>query len=53
MVEFFIHSTQIGFVKDRSDNIYTLWETVSVARLRNDDLANLLLDFEKAFDKVD
>ena len=50
-----IHDTQIGFVKERSilDNIFTLWEAVSLAWLRGKPLAILLLDFEKAYDRVD
>ena len=50
-----IHSTQTGFVKGRSilDNIFTFWEASALARLRGEDLAILLLDFEKAYDRVD
>ena len=55
MLETLIHPTQTGFVKERSilDNIFTFWEAVSLARLRGEDLAILLLDFEKAYDRVD
>ena len=47
-----IHSTQTGFVKSKSilDNIFTFWD---LTRLRGEDLAILLLDFEKAYDIVD
>lgn len=55
MLDSLIHPTQTGFVKDRSilDNIFTFWEAVSLARLRGEELAILLLDFEKAYDRVD
>ena len=50
-----IHATHTGFVKERSilDNIFTIWEAVSLARLEESPLAVLLLDFEKAYDRVD
>ena len=55
MLETLIHPTQTGFVKGRSilDNIFTFWEAVSLARMRGEPLAVLLLDFEKAYDRVD
>ncbi|KAI5075908.1 hypothetical protein GOP47_0009984 [Adiantum capillus-veneris] len=55
MLDFLIHPTHTGFVKDRSilDNIFTFWEAVSLARLRGEFLVVLLLDFEKAYDHVD
>ena len=55
LLETLIHPTQTGFVKGRSilDNIFTFWEAVSIARLREEDMAILLLDFEKAYDRVD
>ena len=55
MLDSLIHPTQTGFVKERSilDNIFTFWEAVSLARLRGEPLAVLLLDFEKAYDRVD
>ena len=55
MLETLIHPTQTGFVKGRSilDNIFTFWEAVSLARMRRESLAVLLLDFEKAYDWVD
>ena len=55
MLDSLIHSTQTGFVKERSilDNIFTFWEAVSLARLAESPLAVLLLDFEKAYDRVD
>ena len=50
-----IHNTQIGFLQDRSilDNIFLFWEAVAISRERKDDLAIFLLDFEKAYDRVD
>ena len=55
MLDSLIHATQTGFVKERSilDNIFTFWEAVSLARLAESPLAVLLLDFEKAYDRVD
>ena len=55
MLEHLIHATQTGFVKERSilDNIFTFWEAVSLARLQAAPIAVLLLDFEKAYDRVD
>ena len=55
MLDTLIHPTQTGFVKGRSilDNIFTYWEAVSLAHLREEPLAVLLLDFEKAYDHVD
>ena len=52
---YIIHSSQTGFVKERRifDNIFTLWESIAVAKHLNEDLAILLLDFEKAYDRVD
>ena len=43
-----IHPSQTRFIKERSilDNIFTFWIT-------NQDLAVILLDFEKAYDRVD
>ena len=54
MPERLIHDTQTGFVKERSilDNIFTFWEAVSLARLRGEPLVVLLLDFKKAYDRV-
>ena len=50
-----MHATQTGFVKERSilDNIFTFWEAIALARLLGIDLVVLLLDFEKAYDRVD
>ena len=50
-----IHPSQTGFIKERSilDNIFTFWEMSAVASKTNQDLAVILLDFEKAYDRVD
>ena len=50
-----IHDTQSGFVQDRSifDNIFLFWEMVALAQQNKQQLTILLLDFEKANDKVD
>ncbi|MCO5572418.1 hypothetical protein L7F22_026173 [Adiantum nelumboides] len=55
LLESIIHETQTGFVKERSifDNIFTFWEGAALARLWGEDLVVLLLDFEKAYDRVD
>lgn len=55
LLDSLIHPTQTNFVKDRSilDNIFTFWEAVSLARLRKEELAILLLDIDKAYDRVD
>lgn len=54
MLEELIHPIQTSFVKDPSilDNICTFWEAITLARLEGQDLAILLLDFEKAYDRV-
>ena len=50
-----IHDTQSGFLQDRSifDNIFLFWEMTALAQHHKQSLAILLLDFEKAYDKVD
>ena len=50
-----IHSSQTGFIKERSilDNIFVFWEAVAWAKKSKQNLAILLLDFEKAYDRVD
>ena len=50
-----IHDTQTGFVQDRSvlDNIFTFLEATEWAQHIGQHLAILLLDFEKAYDRVD
>ena len=52
---FIIHSSQTGFINERSilDNIFTFWESVAVAKRDNQNLAILLLDFEKTYHRVD
>ena len=50
-----IHPTQTGFIRERSilDNVYTFWESVALATKSNQKLVVLMLDFEKAYDRVD
>ena len=50
-----IHDTQSGFLQDRSIfyNIFLFWEMVALAQQNKQQLAIFLLDFEKAYDKVD
>ena len=50
-----MYTSQTGFIKERSilDNIFVFWEAVAVAKKTKQDLAILLLDFEKAYDRVD
>ena len=50
-----IHDTQTGFVHDRRilNNIFTFLEATEWAQHSGQHLAILLLDFEKAYDRVD
>ena len=50
-----IHDTQIGFVQDRSilDDVFTFSEATEWTQHSGQHLAILLLDFEKAYDRVD
>ena len=50
-----IHGSQTGFLKERSilDNITTFWEATSEATKTRQNLAILLLDFEKSYDRVE
>ena len=50
----YIHASQTGFIKQRSifDNIFTFWEATSLAIKKNQKLVVLILDFEKAYDRV-
>ncbi|MCO5570618.1 hypothetical protein L7F22_024343 [Adiantum nelumboides] len=50
-----IHSSQTGFVQDRSilDNVVTFYEAVEWARQTGQPTAVMLLNFEKAYDRVD
>ncbi|MCO5564433.1 hypothetical protein L7F22_018094 [Adiantum nelumboides] len=49
------YSSQTGFVQDRSilDNVVTFYEIVEWVRQMEQPIAIMLLDFEKAFDRVD
>ena len=48
-----IHPSQKGFVRNRSilDNLFSFWEAVALAK-RTNKVAVVLLDFEKAYDRV-
>ncbi|MCO5612412.1 hypothetical protein L7F22_066679 [Adiantum nelumboides] len=50
-----IHSSQTGFVQDRSilKYVVTFYKAVELARQTEQPIAITLLDFEKAYDKVD
>ena len=50
-----IHVTQTGFIGERSifDNLFIFWESMAAARHSHESLAIILLDFEKAYDRVD
>ena len=50
-----VHESQTGFMQERSifDNIFLFWELTGMAMKTKEDLAVLLLDFEKAYDRVD
>ena len=49
-----IHTTQTGFLENWSivDNVITFWEYSAWAEEQGVDLAVMLLDFEKAYDKI-
>ena len=49
-----IHPSQTGFIRERSilDNVYTFWESTALAAKSNQKLAIVMLDFEKAYDRV-
>ena len=49
-----IHTTQIGFLENQSivDNLITFWEYSAWAEEQEVDLAVMLLDFEKAYDRI-
>ena len=50
-----IHVSQTRFMRERSimDNVFTFWEASAVAVKNKQNLVVLLLDFEKACDRVD
>ena len=50
-----VHKTQTGFIQERSifDNIFMFWEMIAIAQETKQELTILLLDFEKAYDRVD
>ena len=49
-----IQTNQTGFMEHRSimDNVILFWEAVATARETNQNLACLMLDFKKAYDRV-
>ena len=49
-----IHPSQTCFVRNRSilDNLFSFWEVVALAKRTNNKVAVVLLDFEKAYDRV-
>lgn len=51
----FINSTQTGFIKGRYilENLITSWETLDWAKRSQQNVTMLLLDFEKAYDRVE
>lgn len=50
-----IHGSETSFIQDCCilDNVFTFYATVAWARTSKQPLAVLLLDFEKAYDRVD
>ena len=53
MLESLIHDTQTTKEQSILDNIFTLWESISLARLQGTPTAILLLNLKKAYDRVD
>ena len=51
----FVSSTQTGFIKGRYilENLITAWEAMDWAKCSHQNSALLLLDFEKAYDRVE
>lgn len=51
----FICSTQTGFIKGRYilENLITSWETIDWAKVSRQDATMFLLDFKKAYDRVE
>ena len=49
-----IHVGQIGFTDNRCiiDNVLTFWEAIALANKSNQHMACLLLDYKKAYDRV-
>ena len=50
-----IHESQTGFMQERSIFyiIFKFWELTTLAKEKDEDLVVILLDFEKAYDRVD
>lgn len=51
----FISFTQTGFIKGRYilENLITSWEGLDLAKISQQNVAMLLLDFEKGYDRVE
>lgn len=51
----FVGSTQTGFIKGRYilENLITSWEAMNWAKSSNQNVAIFLLDFEKAYDRIE
>ena len=49
-----IHTTQTGFLENRSivDNVITFWEYSAWEEEKEVDLAVMLLDFEKEYERI-
>ena len=49
-----VHHTQTGFMSDRNivENIFNFWEASAFAKHSKQNLAVILLDFEKVYDRV-
>ena len=50
-----VHKNHTSFIHERSifDNIVLFWEMITIVQETKQDLTILLLDFEKAYDRVD
>lgn len=51
----FIFLTKTGFIKGRHilDNLITSWEAMEWEKISNQDVSMFLIDFEKAYDRVE
>lgn len=51
----FINNTQTGFIKGgyTLENLITNWEAMEWAKTSNQEVAMVLLDFEKAYDRIE
>jgi len=55
LLDIIIRPNQTGFIKERSiiDNVFLAFESMEWARESSQDMVMLLLDFEKAYDRVE